>query len=329
MKKLILISLVLMLFCTGLVFAEESSEPNTDKETAKGKFKIGISEIEYRAEMSQADKDRHSYGLRTPTENTKAFVDMLTTAIAKTRKFDIIERDRVADILKEQALGESEVIEEQSAQKLGTLKGVDYLILGAITEYGVQSKSLGGAGFGVASSKAVMAVDIRIIDAATGSIAIADTVSESKKASGGLVMKGFEAAEKNEKVLSDVMRECADSIANLTVSTIYPVKIVSVAKTGIIMVNYGSGFLGKGDVLDVFSQGEKVVDPDTGEVLGSEEEKVGRIKITDVQAKFSKAGAVIGAEKIQKNMICRKVSNKQLEEEKKAEKKSEKKKGVF
>jgi len=326
MKRLIFVSLVLMLFCTGLIFAEEAA---TGKKKPKGKFKIGIGEIEYRAEMSKADKDRHAYGLRTPAENTKAFIDMLTTAIAKTRKFELVERDRMADILKEQALGESEVIEEESAQKLGTVRGLDYIILGAITEYGIQSKGLGGRGFGIASSKAVMAVDIRIIDAATGSIAIAETVSESKKASGGLAIKGFEAAEKNEKVLSDVMRECADSIASVTVSTIYPVKIVSVGKTGTIMVNYGKGFLGKGDVLDVFSQGEEIIDPDTGEVLGSEEEKVGRIKITDVQAKFSKGKAVIGADKVARGMICRKVSKKQLEAEKKAAKKSKKKKGLF
>lgn len=326
MKRLIFVSLVSILFCTSFVLAEESA---TAKKAPKGKFKIGIGEIEYRAEMSRADKDRHAYGLRTPAENTKAFIDMLTTAIAKTRKFELVERDRMADILKEQALGESEVIEEESAQKLGTMKGVDYIILGAITEYGIQSKGLGGKGFGIASSKAVMAVDIRIIDAATGAIAIAETVSENKRASGGLAVKGFEAGEKNEKVLSDVMRECANSIANLVVSTIYPVKIVSVGKTGTIMVNYGKGFLGKGDVLDVFSQGEEIVDPDTGEVLGSEEEKVGRIKITDVQAKFSKGKAVVGADKVARGMICRKVSKNQLEREKKAEKKAKKKKGLF
>ena len=324
MKSSIFISLVFVLFFAGLVFAEEST---SDKEPVKGKFRIGIGEIEYRAELSEADKNRHSYGLRTPEENTKAFVDMLTTAIAKTRKFDIVERDRMADIIKEQAIGESELIEQESAQKLGTLKGVDYLILGAITEYGMQSKGLGVRGLGIASSKAVMAIDIRIIDAETGSIAIAETVNESKKASGGIAVQGFEAGEKNEKVLSDVMRECADSVANLVVSTIYPVKIVSVSKT--VMVNYGSGYLEKGDVLDVFSQGEKIIDPDTGEVLGSEEEKIGRIKITDVQAKFSKAAAVSGAEKLAKGMICRKVSKKQLEEEKEAEKEPKEKKSLF
>jgi len=96
------------------------------------------------------------------------------------------------------------------------------------------------------------------------------------------------------------------------------------------MVNYGKGYLDKGDVLDVFSQGEQIVDPDTGEVLGSEEEKVGRIKITDVQAKFSKAKLVTGeASVLEKGMICRKVSKKQLEKENKAEKKSKKKKGLF
>ena len=325
MKKLFFVFLVSIFCCIPFVFAEESA---TTSKTPKGKFKIGIGQIEFRAEMNESDKNRHAYGLRTPADNTKAFVDMLTTAIAKTRKFDLIERDRMADILKEQGLGESELIEEESAQKLGTMQGIDYIILGSITKYGMQSKGLGGKGFGMASSKAIMSVDIRIIDAATGSIRIAETVSENKKASKGIAVKGFDAGEKNDNVLSEVMRKCANTISNLIVSTIYPVKIISVGKTGTIMLNYGKGYLGTGMVLEVFSQGETVVDPDTGETLGCEEETMGRIKITNVQAKFSKAKVITGdVSTLTKGMVCRKISKAQLKQEKKAKKKSKKKKG--
>ena len=37
-------------------------------------------------------------------EDTRAFGDMLTTALVKTNKLDVIERDRMAEILQEQGL---------------------------------------------------------------------------------------------------------------------------------------------------------------------------------------------------------------------------------
>ena len=199
------------------------------------------------------------------------------------------------------------------------------IVIGAITEYGMESKGAAFKDFATTKSKAIMAVDIRILDAATGKIAIAETVSESKKASSGVAAAGVNVAEQNEKVLSDVMRQCADSIGNLIVSTLYPVKIISISADGIIMLNYGNGYLNAGEVLDVFSQGKIVKDPDTGEILGAEEQKVGRINVSDVQAKFSKATAIQGAEGLAKGMICRKVPQKQLEDEKKSEKQKNKK----
>merc|ERR1712137_440026 len=44
-----------------------------------------------------------AYG-RGVREDTRAFVDMLTTALVKSRKFDVIERDKMSEILKEQGM---------------------------------------------------------------------------------------------------------------------------------------------------------------------------------------------------------------------------------
>ncbi len=348
-------AMLLTLVCTGVVLAEEVSQPKDTAspkqptmETAVGtsvtssenagetkqektevsKFRMGIGDIQYKAARSERDKDRQAYGNRTPDEDTRAFIDMLTTSIAKTRKFEVIERDRMADILKEQAIGDYGLVEKETAQKMGTIKGVDFIVLGGITEYGFQSKGGGVAGFDAASAKAVMAVDVRIVNAETGKLVIAETVSQEKKAASAVKIApsivgrvipsggqtgGASFAENNEKVLSDVMRDCADSIANLIVSTIYPIKIISVGSDGTIMLNYGSGFMNKDEILDVFSQGQEVIDPDTKEVLGKEEQKAGMIKITDVQAKFSKSVAIEGADKLSKGMVCRKLPKEQME----------------
>ena len=47
--------------------------------------------------------------------------------------------------------------------------------------------------------------------------------------------------------------------------------------------------MANGDYLALFEIGETFVDPDTGEVLGSESKEVGRIVVTAAEPKFSKA----------------------------------------
>ena len=345
MKRLILTSLVLAFFCTGFIFAEESAadkkstikaeKPATAQRPTVSKVTIGVGKIEYRAELSEADKNRRAYGIRGPAENTEAFVDMLTTALVKLKKFNVIERDRMNDLLKEQALGESGIIDESTAHKLGSVQGIDYVLLGAITQYGIDKKGIGTRGllgrfdFAAGREKARMTVDIKIIDVETGSIAIAETVTETAEGAKAIETRQVAASSSSGQVLSDVMRKTANSVVHLIVSTLYPIKIVNLSSSGAIMLNYGSGLLQKKQVFDVFSQGEEIIDPDTGEVLGCEEEKIGRIEVTSVQAKFSKAKVLVGADKIKRGMICRLVSKEQLEREEKAKQKPKKKRLLF
>lgn len=67
------------------------------------KATIAVGEIEYRAKDSAENKHYRAYG-QDPREDTRAFVDMLTTALVKTKKFDVIERERMSEVLKEQGL---------------------------------------------------------------------------------------------------------------------------------------------------------------------------------------------------------------------------------
>ena len=42
----------------------------------------------------------------------------------------------------------------------------------------------------------------------------------------------------------------------------------------------------------VFAVGKELIDPDTKEVLGKEEVEIGKVRVTDVLPKFSKASIV-------------------------------------
>lgn len=273
------------------------------------KLTVAIGSIEYRAKDTTENKRYRAYG-KGSREDTRAFVDMLTTALVKTRKFNVIERDRMAEILKEQGLSMAGIVDGTSENL--KLKGVDYILTGAITEYGESATGMKIKGFSTASTSAAMSVDIRVLDAKNGQIMTAETIRTVVKGATALKADKFSTGSSTSSgtLLSKVMRNSATNITNLMVSTIYPIKVVSVTKKGLVLLNYGNGLLTEGDQLEIFSRGESIFDPDTGEELGSEEELIGRVSVTSAQAKFSKSTIMEGEGAIEKGMLARIVKPK-------------------
>ena len=56
------------------------------------------------------------------------------------------------------------------------LTGLDYVVFGAITRYGMTEEVTGSGGFGTAEKKVNMAVDIRVLYVENGTTAIAESV---------------------------------------------------------------------------------------------------------------------------------------------------------
>ncbi len=245
---------------------------------------------------------------RVAHREVQAFTDMITTALVKTRKFEVLERERVDDLLREQGMGEMGLMDPRTAQRLGGLTGADVILLGTLTEAGVESKGIGSRRFSITTTTAYLTVDIRILDAETGSIRIAETVSVRKEGGSALRSSKVSFGGGDSGIFGHVAREAAQEVVNLTAQTIFPVKVVSISGDGLIL-NYGRGTIKTGELYEVFSQGEVIKDPDTGEVLGRSETKAGRIEITSTESKFSKAAIVDGGDAIQEGMVCRKVKS--------------------
>ncbi len=288
------------------------------------KITIAIGDIEYRAKDSSENKQYRAYGSGS-REDTRAFGDMVTTALVQTQKFNVIERDRMAEILKEQGLSLEGFTSDGYGGSDFNLQGVDYILTGAITEYGESAKSFKVTGFASGKKLATMAVDVRVLDVANGAIGFAESVEATVESGSALSLKGFQSGNNvsSGALLGDVMRLTATNVTNLIVSKIFPIKVVAITKSGEVMLNYGNGFLKEGNTVEVFSQGESFTDPDTGEVLGSEEELIAVLEVTSAQAKFSKSSVVEGdASKLEKGMIARLIAAK---EGKKTKSKSKKK----
>jgi len=244
--------------------------------------------------------------------NPVSFQTMLETAISQTNKFDLMERSRMDEILGEQALSTGEI---------SGLDGVDYLVYGSITKLGKKSSGIAIAGVAAGGKGSEMAVDIRVVDASSGSIRISKTVEKEAKGGTAFAMEGFATAQEEADPLGAVQRLTANAVAALIALEIFPIKVINVSK-GQAYVNYGPPSVADGTVLKIIELGEGFMDPDTGEMLGQDETYVGAVEITDAKSKYSIGKILEG--NFEKGAIASIVDRKQVKRFKKDIKKREK-----
>src|SRR6185312_2070030 len=133
----------------------------------------------------------------------KGMADLLVKYLVKDGTYSVIERKAMDKILAEQNFSNSDRANPTSAAKLGKLLCVDAIIVGSVTQFGNDTKNtnIGGGGggwggygiggFGHKKSKAIVAVDARIINIETAEImAVAEGKGESSRESTSLLGGG-------------------------------------------------------------------------------------------------------------------------------------------
>lgn len=270
-----------------------------------GKNKIAVGKVNYCASGS-SQSGTYSAHSKAAREGTAAFQNMLTTAFAKTRKFDVVELDTVIKAYKGQHLSQEQFLAMLKQGKGTMLKGIDYIATASITEFAETLATNNAILFTTQSQVGSMAVDIKIIDVRDGSIVVADTVKTRIKGKSALKVDKFkDALDKQSGLVGEAMRHCAIKAANIAVTTIFPIKVVAKTDEGKIMLNYGNTLLQKDMRLGIFALGEVFRDPDTGEILGSEEELISIVQVTSTYPKYSKAKIVTPKGSIEKGMVAR------------------------
>ena len=242
--------------------------------------------------------------------------DMLVTELVKSGKYRVIEREQLAAIMQEKHLSLSGDMDPRTAIQFGKMLGVEYLIAGAVTELGVTDRGANVPGgllrgmpsVNVRSQKAEAALDARAFSTTTGEIVWADTArDETSDASVYVFGAGGGASDhgKVDKLMRPVVVKLAASFAKADIKSSgmggkgdasgLIGKIASV-DGGTLYLNAGSeGGVKEGDEFTIYRVGKQIKDPDTGEVLGADEVKVGRVRVTAVKGpRLSTATAVSG-----------------------------------
>ncbi len=227
----------------------------------------------------------------------------LERQLVKTGKVDVIERDKLKRLSEEMRLSLTGVVDPSSIQELGKIAGVSVFLFPRITSAwsSVKHERIPIVNEDEVTVKAGFALALKLVHTETSRI------MASEKASGGYSITRMESEggyPSKGGALATARSRALGNAGAIILGAIYPIKVAHYNdKTGIVTVNRGKGALKVGVRLKVFAQGEVIIDPDTGEALGSDEEQIGLIKITAVRAKLSKAKIIDGG--VELGAICR------------------------
>ncbi len=218
----------------------------------------------------------------------------LIDRINATRKFDVVGRSDLNDILKEQDLGASGNVDAKTAAQAGKLTGAKYLLITTVDDFQDYVETATFEGTGRSATKRVFRLSVvgKLYDSSTGKLiesANLQTGNDDFKDISENRSYSTKDGNLTDEMMVAVARNMAEKIANHFADVIFPAKVL-VKRDKQVTINRGEGGgVAVGDTFNVFALGAELIDPDTKESLGREEVKVGTVKISQVNPKTSLA----------------------------------------
>ncbi|MDR0805774.1 MAG: hypothetical protein LBN41_03390 [Enterobacteriaceae bacterium] len=246
---------------------------------AKGCTVVLIAEVERKAALTSASRMTLAV-ITTGNRNHSSFANTLrqeiTDRIVQSQRFTVLDRSAV----NENAFKQEESFLENRQNDAGNVRQstlpADYLLVINVAEAGVKT------------STKVTSVD------ATGEFDVTDTqktkvtvrYSLLDAASHGIQWSDSSVFEQSGKSLTSARKQISNVIADKIVNKLTPAKVVAITD-GQVVINRGETMVYNGDRFNIYVQGEELLDPDTGEVLDTKEEKIATIAIKSIKDKIS------------------------------------------
>jgi curli biogenesis system outer membrane secretion channel CsgG len=204
----------------------------------------------------------------------KQAVDILSTKLAASDKFILLERQDMDKIEEELKLAGNEGL-----QKVGA----DYLIIGSVTEFG--RKNVGDVNaFSRTKTQTVQAgVSIRLVDVSTGQIIYSEEAKGEAETTNQTVMGLGERtdydATLSDKAISAAISKLVENIINNCMEKPWKSYFLTYDENGIIISGGASQGLKVGDIFQVVEKGKSIKNPQTGMMMELPGKVVGKVKI--------------------------------------------------
>lgn len=273
MKRLIMliVSFVFVLNCGAQKKVVQVEQPIQDvkQEEFTLKRKVAIARFSNETQYAKGifyDKENDPMG--------KQALDILSTKLASTGKFILLERQDMDKIMEELSIGGS-----AGSQKIGA----DYLIIGSVTEFG--RKNVGDVNvFSRTKTQTVeAAVSIRLVDVSSQQIIYSEEAKgeaeTTNKTTMGLGERTDYDATLSDKAISVAISKLVENIVNNCMNRPWKAYFLSYDENGIIMSGGRSQGLKVGDLFEVIEKGKIVENPQTGIKIELPGKTVGKVNI--------------------------------------------------
>lgn len=203
----------------------------------------------------------------------KQAVDILSKKLLDTDRFILLERADLAKVNSELNLAASTALKNSA----------DYLIVGSITAFGRKTEGEVGVFTRKKRQTAFAKVTIRLIDVQSGVVLYAEegsgeAFSEQKTAVGLGATADYDSSL-NDKVLDAAISNLASKVIENLLEKPWRAYILAYSDGSYVITGGKSQGLSVGDVLDVYTQGKKVKNPQTGMDVILPGKKSGQIKV--------------------------------------------------
>ena len=254
---------------TSAVELSESSSAS-EMENAKDLLKRKVAIARFSNETQYA---KGAFYSKENDPTSKQASDILSTKLASTQKFILLERDDIDLINAELEYTGEEV------QKIGA----DFLILGSITEFG--RKNVGDQNaFSRSKTQTVQAgVSIRLVDVFTGQIIYSEEAKGQAETSNKTVFGMGERtdydATLSDKAISAAISKLVENIINNCMNKPWRTFFLSNEDDKYIISGGASQGIRVDDKFHVFEKGKKIKNPQTGMFITLPGENVGTIQV--------------------------------------------------
>lgn len=236
---------------------------------------------------------------------------MFESALFDTGRFVLVERENLGSVILEQDLQQSgRMAAASEVAQTGKLRPARYLATGEVTGVTAdQSGQDGGIGFGGlrlggGQSNAQIELIVKLVDTTTGSIVAKESITGKAGSSklrvgvskfGARANLGSFAKTPMSEAVQDALNQAAKFIAVQMEEFPNTGQVVSEIN-GQAILNRGSEHnLSEGGTYAMVEPGDEIIDPGTGQILGTTEgKKLGELTIVRVDEKLSYAEVVGG-----------------------------------
>ncbi|HWR43375.1 CsgG/HfaB family protein [Sporomusa sp.] len=211
----------------------------------------------------------------------RGICDSLVNELVKNKSYLVIEREQLAQMMREKRLGIDGF--STGPSQYVKFEGLDYLVVGKIVEAGAQQVNL----FGLATQTQVKVVlSVRMIDANSGNILWAEQ-ADGTVSMGSLNTdngRTIFAQGQSNSVFSEAARKAVAKVVD-KINQVNPLEGFVVQTSGKkIYIDLGrEQGVQPGQSYVIFREGKVIIHPVTGRILGAEKYDIATIKIVSVE----------------------------------------------